>query len=92
MSGYEVTKGSFYWHFTDMRAYRAALVDAWGNLRDEGRRRFEDMRDVDPRKRLAMMMSTLVNPSHWALERVMRVWALTDEAVRPACGEVTGEY
>jgi AcrR family transcriptional regulator len=22
----DVTKGSFYWHFTDMRAYRAALA------------------------------------------------------------------
>jgi len=24
----EVTKGSFYWHFTDMCAYRAALAHA----------------------------------------------------------------
>ena len=31
----EVTKGSFYWHFADMRAYRAALVEAWGDLRDQ---------------------------------------------------------
>ena len=38
----EVTKGSFYWHFADMRAYRAALVEAWGDLRDEDRRRFEE--------------------------------------------------
>ena len=33
----EVTKGSFYWHFTDMRAYRTALADAWGSLYDERR-------------------------------------------------------
>jgi hypothetical protein len=26
-------------------------------------------------------MRTLVNPEHWALERAMRLWALTDEAV-----------
>lgn len=24
------TKGSFYWHFTDMANYRAALIAAWG--------------------------------------------------------------
>jgi AcrR family transcriptional regulator len=24
-----VTKGSFYWHFSDMTAYRTALVDTW---------------------------------------------------------------
>ena len=25
-----VTKGSFYWHFTDMKAYRATLVESTG--------------------------------------------------------------
>jgi hypothetical protein len=38
------------------------------------------MPDVDPRERLAVMMRTLVAPQHWALERAMRVWALTDDA------------
>ena len=28
-----VTKGSFYWHFVDLAAYRDALVDAWGSRR-----------------------------------------------------------
>jgi AcrR family transcriptional regulator len=76
-----VTKGSFYWHFTDMQGYRSALVEAWGSLHDQSRRAFEDMRDVDPRERLAVLVRTLVVPQHWALERAMRVWALTDEAV-----------
>lgn len=31
-----VTKGSFYWHFADMQAYRAALVEAWGVDRGAG--------------------------------------------------------
>jgi len=77
----DVTKGSFYWHFTDMAAYRAALTSAWGGLHDERRRRFERMDAVAPRLRLAEMMTTLVRPDHWALERAMRVWALTDEGV-----------
>jgi AcrR family transcriptional regulator len=77
----DVTKGSFYWHFTDMRAYRTSIARAWGDLHDERRRRFDNMRDDDPRKRLAVMMQTLVCPEHWALERAMRVWALTDESV-----------
>lgn len=78
----DVTKGSFYWHFTDMRAYRAALAATWGNLQDDRRRLFDNMRDADPRTRLAVMMRTLVCPDHWTLERAMRVWALTDETVR----------
>lgn len=76
-----VTKGSFYWHFTDMAAYRDAIADAWGSLQDERRRPFENMPDVDPRERLSLMMETLVAPQHWELERAMRAWALTDEAV-----------
>jgi AcrR family transcriptional regulator len=75
-----VTKGSFYWHFTDMPAYRGALVEAWGTLHDRDRRPFENMPDVDPRERLDVMMRTLVAPQHWALERAMRIWALTDDA------------
>src|SRR6476619_6224428 len=76
-----VTKGSFYWHFTDMPAYRSALVEAWGTLNDRYRRPFENMPGVDPRERLDVMVRTLVTPQHWALERAMRVWALTDDAV-----------
>jgi AcrR family transcriptional regulator len=27
-----VTKGSFYWHFTDIAGYRETLIEAWGEL------------------------------------------------------------
>ena len=76
-----VTKGSFYWHFDGMPRYRAALIAAWGELRDEDRRSFDDMADLDPRERLARMMSALVSPRHWTLERAMREWARLDESV-----------
>ncbi|MDA4103211.1 TetR/AcrR family transcriptional regulator [Mycolicibacterium monacense] len=76
-----VTKGSFYWHFSDIQAYRAALVEAWGDVRDRERRRFATMQDVPPRQRMRVMMEALVNPSHWAVERVMRTWAIADDEV-----------
>lgn len=76
-----VTKGSFYWHFRDIQAYRAALVEAWGDVRDRERRRFATMGDVPPRLRMTVMMEALVNPSHWAVERVMRTWAIADDTV-----------
>ena len=77
----EVTKGSFYWHFTDLSAYRAALIEAWGSLHDRSRRQFEQMPDVEPRQRLTVMIQTWVAPQQWQLEQAMRIWALTDDAV-----------
>lgn len=76
-----VTKGSFYWHFDGMPSYRAALVESWGELRDADRRLFDDMGSLAPRERLSQMMSSLVSPRHWTLERAMREWARSDEAV-----------
>jgi AcrR family transcriptional regulator len=73
-----VTKGSFYWHFTDIAAYRAALVQAWGDLRDDERRHFGELAALSPRERLSQMMSSLVSPRQWTLERAMREWARTD--------------
>ncbi|RAV09586.1 TetR/AcrR family transcriptional regulator [Mycolicibacterium sp. GF69] len=75
------TKGSFYWHFTDMAGYRSALVRAWGELRDDDRRHFAALSELPPRERLSQMMSALVDDRHWTLERAMREWARTDELV-----------
>jgi AcrR family transcriptional regulator len=75
----KVTKGSFYWHFTDIAGYRAALVQAWGELRGDDRRDFGELAGLPPRERLSEMMSSLVSPRHWTLERAMREWARTDE-------------
>ena len=76
-----VTKGSFYWHFDGMPSYRTALVQAWGELRDEDRHAFDDMATLAPRERLSQMMSSLVSPRHWTLERAMREWARSDGSV-----------
>jgi AcrR family transcriptional regulator len=76
-----VTKGSFYWHFADLHAYRTALLEAWGSLQDQDRQRFVNMSGADPRERLKTMMQALMSPQLYALERAMRVWALTDDTV-----------
>jgi AcrR family transcriptional regulator len=76
-----VTKGSFYWHFTDMPSYRVVLVQSWVQSRDDARRKLEQLSSLPPRERLSRMMSSLVSPRHWMLERAMREWARSDDAV-----------
>lgn len=79
-----VTKGSFYWHFTDMKAYRKALINTWAAVRDEDRGDFDALGTLPPRERLSRMMNSLVGPRHWMLERAMREWARSEESVAEA--------
>lgn len=73
------TRGSFYWHFTDLNAYRGALVDSWNTFLENDRRFFDQLGALPPRERLAKMMTALVSPAQWTLERAMREWARSDE-------------
>jgi AcrR family transcriptional regulator len=78
-----VTKGSFYWHFSDMTAYRTALIDSWALVRDEDRS-FDELTSLPPPERLSRMVTALVGPRHWMLERAMREWARSVPTVAAA--------
>jgi AcrR family transcriptional regulator len=73
-----VTKGSFYWHFADLGAYRSALMDAWADLHDTERAELTAMTDREPREPLGRMMQVLLGERLWMLERAMREWARSD--------------
>lgn len=75
-----MTKGSFYWHFVDMAAYKTALVEAWAQWRDDDHRRLGELAALPPRARLIEMTAFLVSPRQWMLERAMREWARSDRA------------
>ena len=75
-----VTRGSFYWHFEDMDSYRAALVESWQTFLEHDRSSLAELDALPPRERLSAMMTALVSPQHWMLERAMREWARTDPA------------
>ena len=73
-----VTRGSFYWHFEDMDSYRAALVESWNTFLEHDRQSLAELEALPPRERLSAMMTALISPQHWMLERAMREWARTD--------------
>ena len=78
------TKGSFYWHFTDLGTYRRALADTWAEVNDTDRAAFTRLAGLAPRERLSRMMGALLGQRHWMLERAMREWARTDADVASA--------
>jgi AcrR family transcriptional regulator len=76
-----VTKGSFYWHFTDLSAYLEALARRWGDVRDAARASFAELEELEPAERLNRMMDVLADPRQWTLERAVREWARSDPEV-----------
>lgn len=81
------TKGSFYWHFEHLDAYRSALASAWGEWRDEDHRAMDAQSSLPAGERLESMMALLISPRQWTLERAMREWARTEQAVADAVRE-----
>ncbi|MCV7180039.1 TetR/AcrR family transcriptional regulator [Mycolicibacterium sphagni] len=78
------TKGSFYWHFADLGAYRSALADTWAEVHDSARAEFSSHAGLSPRERLTAMMGVLLGQRHWMLERAMREWARSDADIAVA--------
>ncbi len=76
-----VTKGSFYWHFTDLQAYLEALAQRWGDVRDAARESFKELEHLEPRERLRQMMAVLADERQWTLERAVREWGRSEPGV-----------
>lgn len=71
------TKGSFYWHFTDLPAYQAALLEEW---EQEARARpLAAIADTEGSvARLRALAQHLACPSEaGAADRAIRAWALS---------------
>src|SRR3954467_7689914 len=76
-----VTKGSFYWHFTDLESFLTAVADRWGETRDARKGPFAQLEAIQPRERLRRIIAELADSHDWALERAVREWARTDASV-----------
>ncbi len=81
-----VSRGSFYWHFPDVRAFEAALVERWREIVLEA---LDPPRapDETPLDRFATIMRrSLLTPPR--LELQFRAWAAVDADVRAALDQV----
>jgi AcrR family transcriptional regulator len=72
-AGLKVTRGSFYWHFEDLEAFKRDLIAHWADRTTEELLRAE-VRDGDAEAQLRGLMSRAF-ASAAALERAIRAWA-----------------
>lgn len=76
-----VTKGSFYWHFADLDALLAAIADRWCATTRAALSDLESLHRLPPLERIRAMALHLVDDRAWQVERTLREWSRTDEAV-----------
>ncbi|MFW5642161.1 MAG: TetR/AcrR family transcriptional regulator [Roseicyclus sp.] len=72
-AGLGVTRGSFYWHFEDLEAFKRDLIDHWARRTTEELLRAE-VREGDAAVQLKGLMLRAF-ASGTALERAIRAWA-----------------
>lgn len=80
------TKGSFYHHFRDMDAYRAALLEEWEELHTARPIAAAEAAD-GPRRRSALLDAVVQGVDH-ELDRAVRAWGREDGRVRGALARV----
>lgn len=82
----EVSRGSFYWHFVDIRDFRSQLLQSWAEA-TTNRVRQELEADTDLPDRLRALVERALG-SRLTLDRAIRAWATEDESVARIVADV----
>ena len=80
------TKGSFYWHFTDVPAYQAQVLAAWSGQALDGFAALVDGPARPPAQLLRDLARAMARPD--ASERAVRAWAVHDGQAARVLAEV----
>lgn len=76
-----VTKGSFYWHFSDLDALLAAIAQRWAAETREILSSLGELQGLPPLERIRAMALRLIDDRSWSVERALREWAKGDAVV-----------
>jgi AcrR family transcriptional regulator len=75
-----VSKGGFYWHFTDRQALIQEMLDTWEQAGTEGIIARFDSQRTDPRAKLKQLFE-LAPSADFAVELAIRDWSRRDSEV-----------
>jgi AcrR family transcriptional regulator len=77
-----VSRGSFYWHFTDLSAFHAAVLDHWRDVAAE--RIIADLETPAIGEAPLLRLLRRAFSGRLALEKAVRSWAASDAGARSA--------
>ena len=77
-----VSRGSFYWHFADIGAFRTAILAYWREVSAE--RVIADLDAAAERENPLLLLLRRTFSSRLALEKAVRSWAVFDAEARSA--------
>ena len=81
-----VSRGSFYWHFADIGAYRAAILTHWREVAAE--QVIAELETIPKGGDALALLLRRAFSARLALERAVRSWATADTTARAAVLEV----
>jgi len=84
----KVSRGSFYWHFADIAAFRSALLQSWRERMTD--RVIRDVAGQDEPDRLAYLLKRAF-AARPRLDRAIRTWATEDKSVAAVVASVDAE-
>lgn len=84
----KVSRGSFYWHFADIAAFRSALLKGWRERMTD--RVIRDVAGKDEPDRLAYLLKRAF-ATRPRLDRAIRTWATEDRSVAAVVAAVDAE-
>ncbi|QIG96257.1 MULTISPECIES: TetR/AcrR family transcriptional regulator [unclassified Bradyrhizobium] len=81
-----VSRGSFYWHFADIAAYRSAILNHWREVAAE--QVIAELETIPKGDEALALLLRRAFSARLALERAVRSWATVDGEARAAVLEV----
>ncbi|GAC55087.1 TetR/AcrR family transcriptional regulator [Gordonia amicalis] len=86
-----VTKGSFYWHFTDLATMKSELAAHCKKVQAAAVAQIAELEVLPPIERIEGMTRLMSDPRRWRMEAAMRRWAETDESIADSISELDGQ-